>query len=122
MACSRCGAPLEFANGQPTTCRFCGNVEHPPEPPRQSFAGHGNSAPQFIVIQGPADDDDDEESFPSYAAPEPPPYVPSASGSVVGKIVMVAAIVLGAGVVLSIMASSDSGDRHPATHQHHHRR
>ncbi len=70
------------------------------------------------MIEAPGDDDEAEESLPSYAAPEPPPYAPSASGSMVGKIVMVAAIVLGAVVVFSIVSSSGSSERHPS-HSHH---
>jgi hypothetical protein len=121
MACSRCGAPLEFANGQPVACHFCGSVERPPEaaapfdgPPR----GSGSAPQSYVVVQAP---DEDFEEADALQIQAPPPYVPTARGSVVGKIVLVAAIVLGAGVVLSIVASSGSGERHPS-HQHRHGR
>jgi hypothetical protein len=128
MACSQCGAPLEFAEGRPLACHYCGQVQANP-----SSEGDGHVGPVRVYVTGgqtygsveemPAHARSDfEGALETHSTAPPPSYVPSGRSSIAGKIILVAAVVLGGAVVLSIVASSSSGPRHHHPSLHHHGR
>jgi hypothetical protein len=129
MACSRCGAPLEFADGQPRPCHFCGQVDVAPAP--APAADDGPRGPTRVYVSGGQTYGSVEEMPDSarsnfrdsatYAnsTARPPPDVPTGGRSLVGMIALLAAIAVGGAVVFSIVSSTGSEERHHPAHQHH---